>query len=63
MKIQTGDLVQITNTWYYNGLFGVVKRTYKKPKLPMVIVVKLLNPHPDRKTTIHLNIVNIERLA
>ncbi len=63
MEIQIGDLVQIKNTWYYNGLLGVVKKTYKKPKLPLMIVVKLLNPHPDRKTTLHLNIENIERLA
>ena len=63
MKIQTGDLVQITNTWYYNGLIGIVETTRKRPKLPMVVVVVLLNPRPDDKTKLHLNTINIERLA
>ena len=67
MEIQIGDLVQIKNTWYYNGLLGVVSKTYKKPKLPLMIVVKLLNPNDTNtftnKTVLHLNIQNIERLA
>ena len=67
MEIQIGDLVKIKNTWYYNGLLGVVSKTYKKPKLPLMIVVKLLNPNDTNtftsKTVLHLNIQNIERLA
>jgi hypothetical protein len=66
MEIQIGDLVQIKNTWYYNELIGVVSKTYKKPKLPQIIVVKLLNSHSNPyhdKTVLHLNIENIERLA
>ncbi len=67
MEIKIGDLVQIKNTWYYNGLLGIVKKTYKKPKLPLMIVVKLLNPNDTNtftnKTVLHLNIENIERLA
>ena len=67
MEIQIGDLVQIKNTLYYNGLLGIVKKTYKKPKLPLMIVVKLLNPNDTNtftnKTVLHLNIENIERLA
>ena len=67
MEIQIGDLVQVKNTWYYNGLLGIVKKTYKKPKLPLMIVVKLLNPNDTNtftnKTVLHLNIENIERLA
>ena len=67
MEIQIGDLVQIKNTWYHNGLLGIVKKTYKKPKLPLMIVVKLLNPNDTNtfinKTVLHLNIENIKRLA
>jgi len=66
MEIQIGDLVKIKNTWYYNGLIGVVSKTYKRPKLPLTIVVKLLNSHSNpyhNKTVLHLNIQNIERLA
>ena len=67
MEIQIGDLVQVKNTWYYNGLLGIVSKTYKKPKLPLMIVVKLLNPNDTNtftsKTVLHLNIQNIERLA
>ena len=63
MEIQIGDLVQIKNTWYHNGLLGIVKKTYKKPKLPLMIVVKLLNPNDTNtfinKTVLHLNIENI----
>ena len=69
MEIQIGDLVQVKNTWYYNGLLGIVSKTYKKPKLPLMIVVKLLNPNVQNphtftsKTVLHLNIQNIKRLA
>lgn len=66
MEIQIGDLVQVKNTWYYNGLFGVIKKIYKRPQLPLIIMVKLLNPHSNsyhNKTVLHLNIESIERLA
>ncbi len=66
MEIQIGDLVQVKNTWYYNGLLGVVSKTYKRPKLPLTIVVKLLNSHSNpyhNKTVLHLNSESIERLA
>ena len=66
MEIQIGDLVQIKNTWYYNELIGVVSKTYKRPKLPLTIVVKLLNSHSNpyhNKTVLHLNSESVERLA
>ena len=63
MEIQIGDLVEVTNTWHYNGLIGIVERTRKRPKLPLEIVVILLNPRPEDKTKLYLNIENIERLA
>ena len=66
MEIQIGDLVQVKNTWYYNGLIGVVSKTYKRPKLPLTIVVKLLNSHSNpyhNKTVLHLNSESVERLA
>ena len=66
MEIQIGDLVQVKNTWYYNGLFGVIKKIYKRPQLPLTIVVKLLNSHSNsyhNKTVLHLTIEEIERLV